>query len=188
MKLVGLPALTCVLSPRRGGEPPCRWCFAGDLHPSRRGFSQRRGNRCPLSLGRVALLGNAQRQSRANYQVNSRYRNQSKTLSMNIKTTGDWLKFKRIAKNLTPSHVAMKMGIATSLVYSLESSLCQPDSQQLKSLAQILEFDVEDLETAIKKKPECAIISCDFKQTADGSAVGYCTANCNGFCWLPEWA
>jgi len=142
----------------------------------------------PAQAGRVALLGNAQRQSRANYQVNSRYRNQSKTLSMNIKTTGDWLKFKRIAKNLTPSHVAMKMGIATSLVYSLESSLWQPDSQQLKSLAQILEFDVEDLETAIKKKPECAIISCDFKQTADGSAVGYCTANCNGFCWLPEWA
>jgi transcriptional regulator with XRE-family HTH domain len=70
---------------------------------------------------------------------------------MNIKTTGDWLKVKRIAKNLTPSHVAMKMGIATSLVYSLEGSLWQPDSQQLKSLAQILEFDVEDLETAINK-------------------------------------
>jgi transcriptional regulator with XRE-family HTH domain len=66
---------------------------------------------------------------------------------MNIKTTGDWLKVKRIAKNLTPSHVAMKMGI----VYSLEGSLWQPDSQQLKSLAQILEFDVEDLETAINK-------------------------------------
>jgi ribosome-binding protein aMBF1 (putative translation factor) len=102
-------------------------------------------------MGRVALLGIAQRQSRTIYQVNSRCRNLAKTLSMNIKTTGDWLKVKRIAKNLTPSHVATKMGIATSLVYSLENNNWQPDIQMLKSLAQILEFDVEDLETAINK-------------------------------------
>jgi len=60
-------------------------------------------------------------------------------------------KVKRIAKNLAPSHVAAKMGIATSLVYALESNVWQPDSQQLKSLAQILEFDVEDFEKATSR-------------------------------------
>jgi len=42
------------------------------------------------------------------------------------------------------------MGIATSLVYALESNVWQPDSQQLKSLAQILEFDVPRI---LKKPP-----------------------------------
>jgi len=75
----------------------------------------------------------------------------AKSLEANAKTIGDWLKYKRILKNLTPGHVAIKMGIATSLVCSWESSIRQPDSQQLKSLAQILGFDAEDFETATNK-------------------------------------
>jgi len=63
-----------------------------------------------------------------------------------MKTVGDWLKVKRLEKNLTPGQVAVKMGIATSLICSWERSSWQPDSQQLKSLAQILGFNAEDFE------------------------------------------
>ena len=70
-------------------------------------------------------------------------------LKLNIKTAGDWLKVKRIEKNLTPSHVAGKMGIATSLVCSWESGTRQPDSQQLKVLASVLGFDTKDFEARI---------------------------------------
>jgi transcriptional regulator with XRE-family HTH domain len=70
-------------------------------------------------------------------------------LKLNIKTAGDWLKVKRIEKNLMPSHVAGKMGIATSLICSWESGTRQPDSQQLKILASVLEFDAKDFEERV---------------------------------------
>jgi len=53
-------------------------------------------------------------------------------LKLNMKTAGDWLKVKRMEKNLTLGHVAAKMGIAISLVCSWESNTRVPDSQQLK--------------------------------------------------------
>ncbi len=64
-----------------------------------------------------------------------------------MKTAGDWLKLKRIEKNLTLGHVAAKMGIATSLVCSWESSIRQPDSQQLVVLSSVLGFDAKDFKT-----------------------------------------
>ena len=92
-------------------------------------------------------MGIAQRQVHVNYPANSGNQKRANALKLNIKTAGDWLKVKRLEKNLTPGQVAAKMGIATSLVCSWESSSWQPDSQQLKSLAQILGFDAEDFET-----------------------------------------
>jgi transcriptional regulator with XRE-family HTH domain len=68
-------------------------------------------------------------------------------LKFNIKTAGDWLKVRRIEKNLTPSHVAVKMGIATTLVYSWENCTRQPDSQQLEALSSVLGFNLKDFET-----------------------------------------
>ena len=65
---------------------------------------------------------------------------------MNIKTAGDWLKVKRLEKNLTPGRVAAKMGIATSLVCSWEGNIQQPDNHQLTVLALTLAFDAEDFE------------------------------------------
>jgi len=59
----------------------------------------------------------------------------AKALKLSMKTAGDWLKVKRLEKNLTRSHVAAKMGIATSLVSSWESNSLQPDGQQLKVLS-----------------------------------------------------
>jgi hypothetical protein len=96
--------------------------------------------------GRVALLGITQRQIRLNNPINSGNQKRAKALSLNIKTAGDWLRFKRIEKNLTPGHAAAKMGIATSLVCSWESNTQKPDNHKLKVLASVLDFDTKDFE------------------------------------------
>jgi transcriptional regulator with XRE-family HTH domain len=70
-------------------------------------------------------------------------------LKLNIKTAGDWLKVKRIEKNLMHYHVAGKMGIATSLICSWESGTRQPDREQLKVLASVLEFETKDFEARV---------------------------------------
>ena len=67
-------------------------------------------------------------------------------MKMNIKTAGDWVKVKRLEKNLTPGQVAAKMGIATSLVCSWESNIQQLDNHQLNILALVLDCDVNDFE------------------------------------------
>jgi DNA-binding transcriptional regulator YiaG len=98
-------------------------------------------------MGRVALLGIAQRTVRVEYTANRRNQKRAKALQLNVRTAGDWLKVKRLEKNLTRGHVAAKMGIATSLVCSWESSTRQPDSNQLKILAAVLGFDAKDFYT-----------------------------------------
>jgi len=47
-------------------------------------------------------------------------------------------------KNLTPGHLAAKMGIATTLVRLWEDGTSQPDNRQLKMLAALLGFDADD--------------------------------------------
>jgi len=81
-----------------------------------------------------------------NYPENLGCQKKAKVLKLNVKTAGDWLKVKRLEKNLTPGHVALKMGIAASLVCSWESGSRQPDTHQLKILATILEFSSGDFE------------------------------------------
>jgi hypothetical protein len=55
-------------------------------------------------------LGITGRHIQVKYPVNLGFQKQSKVLSFNVKTAGDWLKLKRLEKNLTPGHVAGKMG------------------------------------------------------------------------------
>ena len=109
----------------------------------------RRGARFSLSLGRVALLGIAQRQIQAKFPANLGNQKRANALKLNIKSAGDWLKVKRLEKNLTPGQVAARMGIATSLVCSWEGNTQQPDNQQLKVLASVLDFDAKDFEKVI---------------------------------------
>jgi DNA-binding transcriptional regulator YiaG len=75
-----------------------------------------------------------------------RKQNHTKPLPDSIKTIGDWIQVKRQEKNLTHSHLAVKMGIATALVRSWESSSRRPDSQQLKVLSSVLGFDAKDFD------------------------------------------
>ena len=57
---------------------------------------------------------------------------------MNGQTLGGWIQAKRIERNLTPGHLAAKMGIAQAVVRSWEKGISQPDSLQLPVLESIL--------------------------------------------------
>jgi len=57
---------------------------------------------------------------------------------------GDLIRVKRQAKNLTPGHLAFKMGIAASVVSSWEDGSAKPNDWQLKRLTQILGFEPKD--------------------------------------------
>jgi DNA-binding transcriptional regulator YiaG len=89
--------------------------------------------------GRVALLGIAQRQIRIKYAQKSRKQQRSKPLPTSIRTIADWIQVKRMEKNLTPGHLAAKMGIATALVRSWEHGTGQPNGQQLEVLVKYLD-------------------------------------------------
>ena len=87
------------------------------------------------SLFYIALLGIAQRHIRIKFSQKTRKQRNSKPLPESIKSLGDWIQVKRHEKNLTPGHLAAKMGIATSSVLSWEDGNSQPDGQQMKALA-----------------------------------------------------
>ena len=91
-------------------------------------------------------MGIAQRQVHVDYPIDSGNQKRAKVLKLNIKTAGDWLKVKRLEKNLTPGRVAAKMGIAAFMVCSWESNNQRPDNLQLKVLASVLDFDAKDFE------------------------------------------
>ena len=90
---------------------------------------------------RVALLGIAQRLVSIKYAQKPRKQKWAKALPVSIKTIGDWIKVKRLEKNITSGHVALKMGIATSVVLSWEDGSAQPNDWQLKFLRDFLGFD-----------------------------------------------
>jgi ribosome-binding protein aMBF1 (putative translation factor) len=86
-------------------------------------------------------LGIAQRQIRIKYAQKSRKQQRSKPLPASIQSIGDLIQIKRQEKNLSPCHLAAKMGIATALVRSWENGTIQPENRQLEVLANLLGFD-----------------------------------------------
>jgi ribosome-binding protein aMBF1 (putative translation factor) len=60
-----------------------------------------------------------------------------KCLPLSIKKVGDWIYSNRIKKNLAPSHLAAKMGIAGALIYVWEKDKCLPSQQQLEFLEKL---------------------------------------------------
>jgi len=75
------------------------------------------------------------------------------SLPDSIKTIGDWIRVKRIEKNLTSGHVALKMGIASALVCSWEDGTSQPNSRQLEILANLLGFDLAKYASIFPRDP-----------------------------------
>jgi DNA-binding transcriptional regulator YiaG len=88
-------------------------------------------------------LGIAQRQIQVKHTTNFGNQRRSNLLKINIRTAGDWLKVKRLEKNLSLGRAAAKMGIAASLVYAWENNTQQPENHQLKVLASVLDFDAK---------------------------------------------
>jgi DNA-binding transcriptional regulator YiaG len=64
-----------------------------------------------------------------------------KHLPLKIKTLDDWICSKRIGKNLSPGHLAAKMGIAAALIYTWEDGTGHPSEEQIKILTKIFEED-----------------------------------------------
>jgi DNA-binding transcriptional regulator YiaG len=101
-------------------------------------FSKWRRTIPPSPRRRVALLGIAQRQIRLQFSHKLRKPQHANPLVDSIKTLGDWIRFKCQEKNLTPGHLAAKMGIASDLVCSWEEGTRQPGKQQLELLTNFL--------------------------------------------------
>jgi transcriptional regulator with XRE-family HTH domain len=74
--------------------------------------------------------------------ANAKKQKRVKALEARAKTIGDWMRAKRLAKNLRPFHVAGKMGIATSLVLAWERGIQTPDERQWQTLSDLLSFDL----------------------------------------------
>lgn len=89
-------------------------------------------------------MGIAQRSITVKYEQKLRGRNRANALVANAKTLGHWIKAKREAKNLTPTHLVAKMGIAAAVVYSWEDNTHQPDCQHLADLSYILKFNFDE--------------------------------------------
>lgn len=109
-------------------------------------------NACWKSCGKtkaallaVALMGIAQRRVAVKYGQKSRGLKHINALETNVKTLGDWIKAKREAKNLTPSHLAARMGIAAAVVCSWECNTQLPSNQQLVDLSSLLEFNADEV-------------------------------------------
>ena len=60
---------------------------------------------------------------------------------MNILAIGYRIEARRIEKNLTPGHLAEKMGIATTLVRAWEEGVEEPDKKHLEIMAKIFGID-----------------------------------------------
>jgi ribosome-binding protein aMBF1 (putative translation factor) len=104
------------------------------------------GTRLPAfsSQERVALLGIAQRQISIKFSPKTRKQNNAKPLPTSIKTIGVLIQVKRMEKNLTPGHLAAKMGIAAILVRSWENGTIKPENRQLEVLIRLLGLDAGD--------------------------------------------
>jgi len=89
-------------------------------------------------MGRVLLLGIAQRQSRASRAHIRVPRISRKSLPCSMKMFGDLLHIKRYEKHLTLSQVAGQMGIAQVTLRGWERVLERPNEQQIEQLMTIL--------------------------------------------------
>jgi ribosome-binding protein aMBF1 (putative translation factor) len=83
-------------------------------------------------------LGIAQRRISVKYEHKLRKSKLHKPLPLSIQTIGDWIQVKRLERNLSSFQLALKMGIATTLVRAWEHDTIQPTSQQLNILAGFL--------------------------------------------------
>jgi ribosome-binding protein aMBF1 (putative translation factor) len=83
-------------------------------------------------------MGITQRRIRVKYCHELRRRKLANPLPVNMKTRGDWIFVNHLARNLSPHHLAKKMGIAQALVLTWEDNQSQPDDLQWQLLNRIL--------------------------------------------------
>jgi ribosome-binding protein aMBF1 (putative translation factor) len=82
-------------------------------------------------------LGIACRTVSVKFEQKKRLLTHHKHLRIKVKTIGDWICANRIGKNLSPGHLAAKMGIAATVIYAWEDGTGHPREEQIKFLAEV---------------------------------------------------
>ena len=89
-------------------------------------------------------MGIAGRTIHVKFAVKPGKRSLSNLLSINLQSISDLIRVSRQAKNLTPGHLALKMGIAASVVLSWEDGSIRPNDWQMERLAKIFGLDPKE--------------------------------------------
>jgi DNA-binding transcriptional regulator YiaG len=97
-----------------------------------------------LSAGESSPAGYCTADNSGKYAGDIKRQKDDKTLNTNIKTIGGWLKAKRIGKNLTPHHLAERMGITSLRVSAWETNLERPTPEEVVVLAKILNSEISE--------------------------------------------
>ena len=100
----------------------------------------------------MLLLGIAERRIHVKFDQTQMQERNVKPLPTSIQTIGDWIRVSRTAKNLTPGHVAAKMGIAHSVIRSWEDGATRPDSLQLTVLEKNLRLQARIFRLSLNRK------------------------------------
>ena len=80
------------------------------------------------------MLGIPERQIEVNFPQKVSKLEPYKPLIQNVKTTAEWVRLNRQAKNLTPGQLAAKMGIAAQVVRSWEEATVTPHNVHMAKM------------------------------------------------------
>jgi hypothetical protein len=80
---------------------------------------------CKSQQRLVALLGFAYRRISVKFTQNTRKPSQPKPLPTSVKSMADWIQIKLYEQRMAPYHLALKMGIATSIVNAWKDGLAR---------------------------------------------------------------
>jgi ribosome-binding protein aMBF1 (putative translation factor) len=91
-----------------------------------------------MKWGRVVLLGFAYRHFSIKFASKGRKRAHPNPLPASVKTMADWIQVKLHEHKMAPYHLALKMGIATSVVNAWKDGLARPQNRQMQEMVTIL--------------------------------------------------
>jgi len=111
---------------------------AGNLHFSPGSLLYIAGKFLFSSQRLVALLGFAYRHISVKFTPKTRKPSRPKSLAASAKTISDWISVKRHEKRMARYHIAVKMGIATSVVGAWETGTARPNTRQMRTLVGIM--------------------------------------------------
>jgi ribosome-binding protein aMBF1 (putative translation factor) len=86
----------------------------------------------------VALLGFAYRHISVKFTPKTRRQSQPKPLPASVKTMADWIQVKLHENEMAPYHLALKMGIATSVVNAWKYGTMRPKACHIRQMVTIL--------------------------------------------------
>jgi ribosome-binding protein aMBF1 (putative translation factor) len=82
-------------------------------------------------------MGFAYRHIPVKFTLKARKPSQPKPLPASVKTMADWIQLKLRERGMSPYHLALKMGIATSVVNVWKDGLARPQNRQMREMVTI---------------------------------------------------